>query len=163
MSSQPTPAASIATARFRIAATVWPWRSCAASEKSCARPSCPAKWTSFVPRATATWLKPGAGCSSEGLISSLGTSASFDCHRSELVVGDEAALAGGELLHAREQLALPLVGDLETQLDALDPDRVDPALLAEHDSPVGADQRGRVRLDRRRVVELAGDRARLAR
>src|SRR5205814_8203461 len=80
----------------------------------------------------------------------------------ELVVGDETALLGAELLHGREQAAPGFVVELEAELVRLDPDRVEPALLAQHDSALGADEVGRVRLDRRRVVELACDRAALA-
>src|SRR3989442_1086971 len=72
----------------------------------------------------------------------------------ELVVGDEAALARAELLDAGQQLRPPLLGHVETELLHLDPDRVEAALLAEHDCALGADELGRVRLDRRRVVGL---------
>ena len=56
-----------------------------------------------------------------------------------------------------------LLGDVEPELLDLDPDRVEPALLAEHDAPLRPDELGGVGLDRGRVVELRGDRARLAR
>ena len=55
-----------------------------------------------------------------------------------------------------------LLGNVEAELGALDPDRVEAGLLAEHERAVGADEVGRVRLDRRRVVELRRDGARLA-
>ncbi len=57
---------------------------------------------------------------------------------------------------------MPVGGELEPELDGLEPDRVDPALLAEDDPPLGTDELGGVRLDRGRVVELAGDGAALA-
>src|SRR3954451_4110061 len=80
----------------------------------------------------------------------------------ELVVGDEAALARPELLDAGEQFRPPLLGHVETELLHLDPDRVEAALLAEHDRALGADELGGVRLDGRGVVELRRDCARLA-
>src|SRR5262249_10601665 len=80
----------------------------------------------------------------------------------KLVVGDEAALFGAELLHGVEHLGAALLGNVEPQLVRLDPDRVEPALLAEHDRAAGRDELRRVGLDRRRVVELARDGARLA-
>src|SRR6185312_17249162 len=80
----------------------------------------------------------------------------------ELLVGDEAALLGAQCLHLLEQAGPLLLGHVEAEALDGDPDRVDPALLAEHDGALGADQFGRVRLDRRRVVELARDRAALA-
>ena len=54
------------------------------------------------------------------------------------------------------------VGHVEAEPFERDPDRVDAALLAEHDPSLRADELGGVRLDRRRVVELRRDRARLA-
>src|SRR5205823_1236762 len=78
------------------------------------------------------------------------------------VVADEPALLGSEPLHLGEQLGVALLGDVETEFLALDPDRIEPALLSEHDRPLRADQLGRVRLDRRRIVELARDGAALA-
>src|SRR5581483_4588116 len=80
----------------------------------------------------------------------------------ELVVGDEPALLHPELLDGREHGRLPLLRDGEPELLRLDADRVEAALLAEHDRPGGRDELGRVRLDRRRVVELARDGAALA-
>src|SRR5205814_7521391 len=71
----------------------------------------------------------------------------------QLVVGDEGALARPELLHPRQQLRPALLGHGEAELLDLDPDRVEPALLAEHDRPLGADEVGGVRLDGGRVVE----------
>src|SRR5436190_6987402 len=80
----------------------------------------------------------------------------------ELRVGDEAPLACAELLHPREQLGATLLGHVEAELLGLDPNRVEPALLAEHDAALRRDELRRVRLDRLRIVELRGDRARLA-
>src|SRR4051812_14382573 len=80
----------------------------------------------------------------------------------ELVVRDQAALARPELLDAREQIRPPLLGHVEAELLELDPDRVEPTLLAEDDAALGADELGGVRLDRRRVVELRRNGARLA-
>src|SRR4051794_35025478 len=80
----------------------------------------------------------------------------------ELVVGDEPALLHAELLHRIEDLGAPLLRDVEAELVRLDADRVEPALLAQHDAALGRDELGRVRLDRLRVVELARDRTRLA-
>src|SRR5205823_1621504 len=80
----------------------------------------------------------------------------------ELLVGHEAALAGAELLHLRQHLRAALVGHVEPELLGLDPDRVEPALLAQHDPALGLDELGGVRLDRGRVVELARDRTALA-
>ena len=54
------------------------------------------------------------------------------------------------------------VGHVQPEPVERDPDRVDAALLAEHDPSLGADELRGVRLDRRRVVELRRDRARLA-
>src|SRR4051794_20104403 len=79
----------------------------------------------------------------------------------ELVVRHDVALLRPELLHAGEQRALCFVVEVEPELLRLDPDRVDPALLAEHDSSPSRDDVGRVRLDRLRVVELACNRTRL--
>src|SRR5487761_1441804 len=70
--------------------------------------------------------------------------------RSELLVGDEPTLAHPELLHAGEELRAALLRHVE------------PALLAEHEAALGADKGGRIRLDRRWIVELRRDRARLA-
>src|SRR3954471_1472224 len=81
----------------------------------------------------------------------------------ELVVGHETALPLAELLHTGEQRLAGLGVEVEAQLIRLDANRVDPALLAEDDPPVGADQRARVGLDRLRLVELARDGARLPR
>src|ERR1700752_1903053 len=83
-------------------------------------------------------------------------------HPPELRVGDEPRLPRPGALHGVEQRREPLLGNLEPELGGLDPDRVEAALLAEDDPPLGADELGRVRLDRRRVVELRGDGARLA-
>src|SRR5439155_1905584 len=82
---------------------------------------------------------------------------------SELLVGDEAALGRSQFLHAYEELALLVVVEIEPELVRLDSNRIDPALLAEHDAPLGGDKVRRVRLDRGRIVELTRDRTRLAR
>src|SRR5207247_7652732 len=79
----------------------------------------------------------------------------------EVVVRDEAARARAELLDLREQLRPALLGHVEAQLLAFEPDRVEAGLLAQHDPALGADERGRERLDRLRDVELAGDGAAL--
>src|SRR5207248_1207570 len=79
----------------------------------------------------------------------------------ELVVSDEPPLLGAELLHRGEHRCAALFRDVEPQLVRLDADRVEPALLAEHDRALSADELRRVRLDRRRVVELRGDGSRL--
>src|SRR5262245_54822333 len=80
----------------------------------------------------------------------------------ELVVGDDVPLLRAALLHLREQLSLRIVVEVEPELLCLDADRVDPALLAEHDCALRRDDIGRVRLDRLRFVELARDRTGLA-
>src|SRR4051812_30441708 len=92
------------------------------------------------------------------------TTASYSATRElpQLVVGDEPALARSELLDPREQLGPTLLGHVEPELLDLDPDRVEPALLAEHDRPLRGDELRGVRLDGGWVVELRGDRTRLA-
>src|SRR5690348_104452 len=80
----------------------------------------------------------------------------------ELVVADEPALSRTELLHASEHACLLVLREIEPELVRLDADRVEPALLAEHDRPLRLHELARVGLDRRRVVELRGDRPRLA-
>src|SRR4051794_3504334 len=75
----------------------------------------------------------------------------------ELVVGDEAPLADAELLDSGEQLGPPFFRDVEAELLGLDADRVEAALLAEDDAAFGRDERRRIRLDRRRIVELRRD------
>src|SRR5215210_185222 len=89
-------------------------------------------------------------------------SCSATCQLPELVVRHQTALARAELLHLRQHVGAEFVWHVEPELLGLDPDRVEPALLAEHDSALGADELRRVRLDRRRVVELARDGAALA-
>src|SRR5438105_6747252 len=79
----------------------------------------------------------------------------------KLLVGQDPPLCRSFRLHPHEQPALTFLVKVEAELLGLDPDRVEPALLPEHDPALGADQLGRVRLDRRRVVELARDRAAL--
>src|SRR5574337_1074179 len=81
----------------------------------------------------------------------------------KLGVGDETALLDPGALDRLQELRIGRLGDVEAELSGLDPDRVEAALLAEDDPPLGADDLGRVRLDRRRVVELRGDRSRLPR
>src|SRR5690242_8450962 len=90
------------------------------------------------------------------------TTASAIDQPAELVVVDEPMLLRPELLHPREHLGPPLLRHVQPELLGLDPDRVEPALLAEHDPPLRVHELGRVRLDRRRVVELACDRSALA-
>src|SRR5919201_881150 len=84
------------------------------------------------------------------------------CEFSKVVVAEQAALIRPQPLHRLEQRSLPVRVDVEAELGALDPDRVEAALLAEHDLALGADQVGGERLDRGRVVELACDGAALA-
>src|SRR4029079_2976893 len=76
------------------------------------------------------------------------TTASVTRELAELVVGHEPALARPELLHAREHLGVPILGQVEPELLGLDPDRVEAALLAEHDPALGRDELGGVRLAR---------------
>src|SRR5215218_8050651 len=90
------------------------------------------------------------------------TTASVIDQAAELVVADEPALPGAELLHASEHLGAPLLRNVEPELLRLDPDRVEPALLAEHDLALRVHELRGVRLDRRRVVELARDGTALA-
>src|SRR5262245_28505376 len=66
-------------------------------------------------------------------------------------------------LHGLEQRRVQLLGDVEPELQHPDSNRVEPALLAEDDPPLSSDELGGVGLDRRRVVELRGDGARLPR
>src|SRR5262245_24052214 len=81
----------------------------------------------------------------------------------ELRVRDEPALPRPRPLDGVEQLRKALLRNVEPEVRDLDPDRVQPALLPEHDPPLRADELGRVRLDRRRIVELGCDRSRLPR
>src|SRR4051794_35704637 len=90
------------------------------------------------------------------------TSKSLNGHIPKLVVGDEAALPHTERLHLREHVGALVLRQVEPELFRLDADRVEPALLAEHDPTVGVNELRRVRLDRRRIVELRGDGTRLA-
>src|SRR5690349_882180 len=90
------------------------------------------------------------------------TTASAIHQLAELVVADQSALPRAQLLDACEHLGPALLRHVEAELLRLDPDRVQPALLAQHDPALGRDELRRVRLDRRRVVELARDRAALA-
>src|SRR6516225_4267634 len=80
----------------------------------------------------------------------------------ELVIRQKPTALGTELLHGGEHLRPALLGQVDPELRRLDSHRVEAALLAEHDPALGRDELRRVRLDRRRVVELARDRARLA-
>src|SRR5437867_5743779 len=75
----------------------------------------------------------------------------------ELLVGDQASLLLAQGLHGREQRRVTILGQIDAQLLALDADRVEPRLLAEDDRAFCPDEVGRVRLDRRRVVELGRD------
>src|SRR5580765_5823024 len=90
------------------------------------------------------------------------TTASAIRQLAELVVADKAALPRAQRLHLREHLRLSLFGQVEPKLLGLDPDRVETALLPEHDPALGRDELGGVRLDRGRIVELARNRAALA-
>src|SRR4051794_8609833 len=81
---------------------------------------------------------------------------------SELIVGDEPALPRAEGLHLREHVGSAVLRQLHAEFLGLDPDRVEPALLAEDDAALGGDELGRIWLDRRRVVELRRDGARLS-
>src|SRR5262249_22881548 len=85
------------------------------------------------------------------------TTASAIDEATELFVVDEPTLPGAKLLDPREHLGPPLLRDVEAELLGLDPDRVESAFLSENDLALGAHELRRVRLDRRRVVELAGD------
>ena len=80
----------------------------------------------------------------------------------ELFVRQDAPLRRSLSLHLSQQLALPLLVKVEAELFRLDPDRIQPALLAEDDAALSADQLRRVGLDRRRIVELARDGAAFA-
>src|SRR5437868_13106171 len=55
------------------------------------------------------------------------------CELTELLVGDEPALPRAERLHLREHLGAAFLGKVDSELLGLDPDRVEPALLAQHD------------------------------
>src|SRR3954447_7064820 len=81
--------------------------------------------------------------------------------RSELVVADKAALPCAELLHPREQIRPRILRHVEPELLRLDADRVETALLAEHHAALRRNELRRVRLDRRRIVELRRHGARL--
>src|SRR5438874_1120908 len=72
----------------------------------------------------------------------------------ELVVRHEPALASPQVLHLREQLRATRVRHVEPELLGLDADRVDAALLAQDETALGADEPGRIRLDRGWIVEL---------
>ena len=81
----------------------------------------------------------------------------------ELVVGDEPALPRAELLHAREQFALRAPRRASSpSSSALIRIESMPLFLPSTIAALGADELGGVRLDRRRIVELARDRAALA-
>src|SRR4029079_16318795 len=82
--------------------------------------------------------------------------------RPELLVGHEPTLASTELLHLGENVRPANLCNVETELFRLDSDRVESALLSEHDRAIGCNEARRVRLDRRRVVKLRRDRAGLA-
>src|SRR4026209_738702 len=78
------------------------------------------------------------------------TTASVIDQVAELVVADEPAFPRPELLHLREHFGAPLVGNVEPELLRFDPDRVEAALLAEHDPPLGVHALRGVRPDPRR-------------
>src|SRR6266404_4081666 len=80
----------------------------------------------------------------------------------EFLVADEAALPRTERLHARQKIRAALFRNVEPELLRLDADRVQPALLPQHDAALRRDELRRVRLDRRWIVELRCDRAGLA-
>ena len=80
------------------------------------------------------------------------------CEPLELAVRDEPALGRALALHGFEQRRVRILGDVEAELRDLDPDRVQPALLPEHDTALGIDDFCRVRFYRFRNVKLAGDR-----
>src|SRR5262249_10162290 len=90
-------------------------------------------------------------------------SGSVTSELSELVVRHEPALPRAEILDALEKLTLRVGIEVEPELLCLDPDRVEPALLAEDDASCRVDDTRRVRLHRGRVVELARDCAGLPR
>src|SRR4051812_46232087 len=90
------------------------------------------------------------------------TSTSAIGEPAELVVRHESALARAELLHLGEEVRPRVVGEAEAELLGLDPDRVESALLAEHDAALGGDKDRRIWLDRRWIVELRCNRARFA-
>src|ERR1043165_985820 len=66
--------------------------------------------------------------------------------RAQLVVGDETALLGADGFYRRDEDRPLRLGDVEAEPLDCKPDRVDAALLAEHDRALGGDQLGRVRL-----------------
>src|SRR5439155_25958223 len=92
------------------------------------------------------------------------TTASYSATREfqELLVRDEASLLRSATLHLVEQPPLLVLGQLEPELLGFDSDRVDAALFAEDDPPLGPDDGVCIRLDRLRLVELCCDRAGLA-
>src|SRR5690349_12899086 len=100
-----------------------------------ARPSSAAQASELIPLPTMT-----ASCSATRELA-------------ELVVRDDVPLLRAQVLHLDQQVALRVVVEIEAELLRLDPDRVDAALLAEHDAPLRRDDVGGVRLDRRRIVE----------
>src|ERR1043165_4786752 len=79
------------------------------------------------------------------------TTASVIDQLAKLLVPAESALPRPELLHPREPLGAPFLRHVQPELLSLDPDRVEPALLAEHDPALRVHELGRVRLGRRRV------------
>src|SRR5262245_46456916 len=81
----------------------------------------------------------------------------------EVRIAHEPTLPRACTLHGLEKCRVGVLGHVQAELGNLDPDRVETALLAEHDSPLGADELRRVRLGRGRVVELGGAGARLPR
>src|SRR5262245_12705300 len=81
----------------------------------------------------------------------------------ELGVRNQPPLPCPGTLHGFQELRVSLVRNVEAELGDLDADRVESALLAEDDASLRADELRRVRLDRRRVVELCGHRPGLTR
>src|SRR5688572_33336679 len=91
------------------------------------------------------------------------TCQSMGSQLAELVVGDEPLLLRPQPLDLAEQLGVAGLRNVEPELLRLQANRVDPALLPEHDTASRADELRGVGLDRGRVVELARDGAALPR
>src|SRR5688500_17316737 len=77
--------------------------------------------------------------------------------------GAATALLRPYALYRLARPRLPLRRHRHPELAQHAPDRVDATLLPEDEPALGADEIGGVRLDRGRVVDLRGDRTRLAR
>src|SRR3954452_20732318 len=145
-------------------------RGCQALKTSCLKPGCVSSAVLIAPpnqsfRSSTSTRQPA--CDSNApharpLTPLPTTIASYSANDlPELLVGDEASLLRPALLDGGQHLRAPLFGNVEPQLLGLDPDRVEAALLPQHDRAIGGDELGRIRLDRRRVVELRCDRAAL--